>query len=97
VSDSALKYSPQVRDYIAALSPDAKKAINRELEKLRRGGGDTRPLRYNLEDFHRLRAGSHRIIYRHIPGPAIECAHAGPRKTVYQTFVPANPTAPPSA
>jgi mRNA-degrading endonuclease RelE of RelBE toxin-antitoxin system len=92
VSNPPLKYSPQVRAYIAALPPDAKKTFNRELGKLRRGGGDTHPLRAEFVGFHRLRIGSHRVIYRHIAGPAIECAHAGPRKTIYQAFISAQAT-----
>ena len=92
MSNPALKYSPQVRDYISALSPDAKKAFNRELAKLREGGGDTRPLKDALEGYHRLRIGSHRIIYKHVAGPAIECAYAGPRKTIYQSFIPTQTT-----
>jgi len=88
VSEPALKYSPQVRDYIAALPPDAKKAVNLELEKLRRGGGDTHPLKQEFEGLHRLRIGSHRIIYNHIAGPAIDCLYAGPRATIYKTFIP---------
>ena len=79
----------QVRDYISALPPDTKKAFNRELSKLSKGGGDTHPLKDALEGYHRLRIGRHRVIYMHAPGPAIECAYAGPRATIYTTFVPA--------
>ena len=85
----ALVIYRQVRDYISALPPDTKKAFNRELKKLAEGGGDTHPLKKNLEGFHRLRIGSYRVIYQYAPGHAIHCAYAGPRETVYQTFVPA--------
>ena len=89
MNNPTLKLSPQVLAYISALPPDTKKAFNRELSKLRNGGGDTHPLKAALEGYHRLRIGSHRVIYEHVSGPAIECAYAGPRETVYQTFVPA--------
>ena len=91
-SNHTLVLYRQVRDYISALPPDTKKAFNRELKKLAEGSGDTHPLKDNLEGFHRLRIGSHRIIYEHAAGQAIHCAYAGPRATVYQTFTPAPTT-----
>jgi len=88
VNDSTFKLSRQVIDYIAALPPDTKKAFNSALTKLRKGGGDTHPLKEEFAGYHRLRIGSHRVIYMHASSLVIECVHAGPRKTVYQTFVP---------
>ena len=78
----------QVKDYIAALPPDSKKYFKRELQKLAVGGGDTHPLKKELEGYSRLRIGAHRVIYMHASGLVIECAYAGPRETVYQTFMP---------
>jgi mRNA-degrading endonuclease RelE of RelBE toxin-antitoxin system len=88
VNNFILRLSGQVSDYIATLPPDTKKQFNRELRKLSQDEGDTHPLINGLAGYHRLRIGSHRVIYYHAPGRIIECVFADHRATVYQTFVP---------
>jgi len=83
-----MQYTEQVRAYIDALAPDAKKAVRAELRKLSAGGGDTHGLRPPLERYYRLRIGDHRIIYEHVAPSTIICAFAGDRATVYQDFQP---------
>ena len=86
MSSTPLHYTEQVRAYIDALPPDAKKSVKAELKKLSAGGGDTHGLRPPLERYRRLRIGDHRIIYEHVAPSSIICAFAGDRETVYQNF-----------
>lgn len=86
MTDIPLKYSPQVRDYIASLSPEVKKRIREELKKLSAGAGDTHALKPPLEGYSRLRIGAHRIIYKHLPPSSIECVFAGNRAGIYHVF-----------
>jgi mRNA-degrading endonuclease RelE of RelBE toxin-antitoxin system len=88
MNDFTLHLSLQVRAYIATLPPDTKKRFNRELKKLTSGGRDICPLKEEFSSFHRLRVGSHRIIYAYAAGLKIDCLYAGDRATIYQTFVP---------
>jgi mRNA-degrading endonuclease RelE of RelBE toxin-antitoxin system len=87
-----LKYTPQVRDYIAALPPEMKKRFNTELKKLAAGGGDIRALRPPLDGYNRLRIGAHRVIYEYVSPSTISCVFAGDRANIYQLFSPPDKT-----
>ena len=83
-----VSYSPQVRDYIAALEPGIKKRFRAEIKKLSLGGGDHHALKPPLDGFRRLAIGTHRVIYTHVAPATLYCVYAGPRKTIYETFAP---------
>ncbi len=71
----------QVRDYQRALAPEVRRAMKAAILAL--PAGDTKPLSDELEGFHRLRVGHHRVIYRHHAGQ-IECFLAAPRALIYE-------------
>ena len=71
----------QVREYQRMLAPEIRRAMKAAILALPRG--DTKPLSDELEGLHRLRVGSHRVIFRHRAGQ-IECFLAAPRFLVYE-------------
>ena len=81
--------SEQVQLWLQSLPPDTKRLVRRDLKALaggRRATIDTLPLRRELEGFHRLRVGDHRIIYHLEPGQIIQLDYADVRDVVYDTY-----------
>lgn len=71
----------QVRDYQRNLAPEIRRTMKAAILAL--PAGDTKPLADELAGLHRLRVGSHRVIYRQRAGQ-IECFLAAPRSIVYE-------------
>ena len=64
-------------------------AIRTAIKALAWEKGDIKVLVDDLENFHRLRIGSHRVIFEYeiIEGRwTITCVFAGPRKWIYEVF-----------
>ena len=70
-----------MREYQGRLAPEIRRAMKAAIIALPRG--DTKSLSDELEGLHRLRVGSHRVIFRYRTGQ-IECLFAAPRSLVYE-------------
>ncbi len=78
-----------VFDYLRTLPPQPRRALSLAIKGLARERGDIKSLVDNLEGFHRLRVGSHRVIFEYemIEGiPTTTCIFAGPRQWIYEVF-----------
>jgi mRNA-degrading endonuclease RelE of RelBE toxin-antitoxin system len=78
-----LVVASQVKAYQAKLGPEPRRHLKLAIHGLAEGKGDIKALSDNLEGFHRLRLGTHRVIFRY-QGARIECLYAAPRTTVYE-------------
>ncbi len=81
--------SEQVQLWLRGLPPSSKTRVRRALKVLAAGGGkavDTKPLRRELEGFHRLRVGDYRIVYHLEPGQHLRLDYADIRDVVYDVF-----------
>ena len=81
--------SEQVQLWLRGLPPSSKARVRRALKVLAAGRGktvDTKPLRRELEGFHRLRVGDYRIVYHLEPGQLLRLDYADIRDVVYDVF-----------
>lgn len=79
----------EVLDYLRKLPPQPRHALRLAIKDLARERGDIKPLVEELEGFHRLRVGSHRVIFEFemIDGiRTVTCVFAGPRRWIYEVF-----------
>ncbi len=84
-----VRIQDEVLDYLRRLAPKPRHAIRWGIKGLTREKDDIKPLTDELEGFHRLRVGSHRVIFEYeiIDGQrVITCVYAGPRKWIYEVF-----------
>ncbi len=84
-----VRIQDEVLDYLRCLAPKPRHAIRLAIKGLTREKGDIKQLTDELEGFHRLRVGSHRVIFEYEIIDArrvITCIHAGPRKWIYEVF-----------
>jgi mRNA interferase RelE/StbE len=84
-----VRVQQEVLDYVRRLAPGPKHAVRMAVKNLAHDRGDIRALTDDLEGFHRLRVGSHRIIFEYevIRGRrVVTCVFAGQRKWVYEVF-----------
>jgi mRNA interferase RelE/StbE len=85
----AVRVMEEVRDYLRKLPPQPRHALRIAIKALANERGDIRSLVEELEGFHRLRVGSHRVIFEYemLDGDrTITCVFAGPRKWIYEVF-----------
>ncbi len=81
--------SEPVRIWLRALPPEGKTRVRRALKGLARGGIrslDIKPLRRELEGFHRLRVGDYRVLYHFGSGDLLRLDYADIRDVVYDAF-----------
>ena len=76
----------QVKRFLESLAPAPKRRLKLAMKALEHERGDCLALREQLTGYHRLRVGGHRIIYRYLPGRAIECVFVEERSLIYQLF-----------
>jgi len=84
-----VRVQEEVLDYLRKLAPEPGYAIRTAIKALAGETGDIKALVDDLEGFHRLRIGSHRVIFEYeiIEGRrTITCVFAGPRKWIYEVF-----------
>lgn len=85
-----MTYRVQVREQVwrhyQQLGLADRRAVKQAILRLDKERGDIRALRDRLEGYYRLRIGSHRIIYRYLPGRVIECVYMNNRALVYDVF-----------
>ena len=84
-----VRLTDEVMEYLRKLPPQPRHALRRAIKGLSKEEGDIRPLSEELEGFHRLRVGSHRVIfeYESIMGKQIiTCVFAASRRWIYEVF-----------
>jgi mRNA-degrading endonuclease RelE of RelBE toxin-antitoxin system len=84
-----VRVQQEVLDYLRRLPPQPRHAIRLAIKDLAAEKGDIRPLTEELEGFHRLRVGSHRVLFEYemVNGTrTVTCVFAGPRKWIYEVF-----------
>ena len=84
-----VRIQKEVLDYLRRLPPEPRHALRRAIKALANERGDIKSLVDELEGFHRLRVGSHRVIFEYemLNGVRIvTCVFAGPRKWIYEVF-----------
>lgn len=84
-----VRIQEEVLGYLRTLPPHPRHALRLAIKSLAWERGDIKPLVEELEGFHRLRVGSHRIIFEFemIDGVrTVTCVFAGPRRWIYEVF-----------
>ena len=84
-----VRIQQEVLDYLQKLPPQPRHALRVAIKGLANERGDIKSLVDDLEGFHRLRVGSHRLIFEYemISGiRTVTCVFAGPRKWIYEVF-----------
>jgi mRNA-degrading endonuclease RelE of RelBE toxin-antitoxin system len=84
-----VRVTDEVMEYLRKLPPQPRHALCLAIKNLAQEQGDIRPLTEELEGFHRLRVGSHRVIFEYetIRGKqTITCVFAAPRRWIYEVF-----------
>ena len=85
----AVRVREEVLDYLRKLPPQPRHALRVAIKAQANERGDIRSLVEELEGFHRLRVGSHRVIFEYemLDGVrTITCVFAGPRKWIHEVF-----------
>ena len=84
-----VRIQQEVLDYLRKLPPQPRHALRHAIKGLAKERGDIKSLVDELEGFHRLRVGSHRVIFEYSMIKrvrTITCVFAGPRKWIYEVF-----------
>jgi hypothetical protein len=92
---SKVFWSAQVQAYVNSKAPEPRKTLWREIKNLAKWDGRENPPRIlHLEDelsgYSRLRVRRDRVLFRETSERGtrvIKCLFAGPRSTVYETFL----------
>ena len=85
----AVRVREEVLDYLRRLPPQPRHALRVAIKALAHEQGDIKSLVEELEGFHRLRVGSHRVIFEYEmirAARTVTCVFAGPRKWSYEVF-----------
>jgi mRNA-degrading endonuclease RelE of RelBE toxin-antitoxin system len=75
-----------VVEFVGCQAPEPRRRLRSALRALTREEGDPEPLEGPLQEYHRLRIGSHRVILRYASSNTIECVFAERRNVVYEVF-----------
>jgi mRNA-degrading endonuclease RelE of RelBE toxin-antitoxin system len=89
VSLIKVRLQEEVLEYLRQLPPQPRHALKLGIKGLTQERGDIKSLTEELEGFHRLRVGSHRVIFEYeiIQGVrTITCVFAGSRRWIYEVF-----------
>jgi len=84
-----VRITEEVLDYLRKLPPQPRHALRMAIKGLEKEAGDIKALTEELEGFHRLRVGSHRVLFEYemIGGKRIiTCVFAGSRRWIYEVF-----------
>lgn len=84
-----VRLQEEVLEYLRKLPPQPRHALKLGIKELAQERGDIKSLTEELEGFHRLRIGSHRVIFEYemIQGiRTITCVFAGSRRWIYEVF-----------
>jgi mRNA-degrading endonuclease RelE of RelBE toxin-antitoxin system len=85
----AVRVQDEVLAYLRSLPPKPRHALGLAIKGLAEERGDLKSLTDELAGFHRLRVGSHRVIFEYemVGGRrTVTCVFAGSRKWIYEVF-----------
>ena len=85
----AVRVQDEVLAYLRRLPPKPRHALRLAIKGLAEERGDIKSLTDELAGFHRLRVGSHRVIFEYelVGGlRTITCVFAGSRKWIHEVF-----------
>jgi len=84
-----VRVQEEVLVYLRRIAPQPRHALSVAIKRLAQEKGDIRALTDEMEGFHRLRVGAHRVIFEYETigkVRTVTCVFAGPRKWVYEVF-----------
>ncbi|MFZ4778795.1 MAG: type II toxin-antitoxin system RelE family toxin [Terrimicrobiaceae bacterium] len=84
-----VRIQQEVLDYLRKLPPQPRHALRLAIKGLGNERGDIKSLVDELTGFHRLRVGSHRVIFEYEmvnDVRTVTCVFAGPRQWIYEVF-----------
>ena len=81
-----IRLSRQVVEFVRSQAPEPRRRLRSALRALTREEGDLQPLEGPLQEYHRLRVGSYRVIVRYASSKTIDCVFAERRSVVYEVF-----------
>lgn len=81
-----VRLSSQVVEFVRSQAPEPRRRLRGALRSLARGEGDVKPLEGPLQEYHRLRVGSYRVLLRYATAKTVECVFAERRSIVYEVF-----------
>ena len=84
-----VRLSAQVVEFVRSQAPEPRRRLRSALRALTREDGDLQPLEGPLQDYHRLRVGSYRVILHYASSKTVECVFAERRSVVYEVFADA--------
>ena len=87
--ETSIELSEQVVRFVARQAPEPRRLLRTALRGLSRERGDIRALEGPLQEYHRLRVGGYRIIFKYRISPkrrVIQCIFAERRSAVYELF-----------
>ena len=87
--ETRVELSEQVVRFVARQAPDPRQVLRTALRGLARERGDIRALEGPLREYHRLRVGGYRVIFKYRISPkrrSIQCIFAERRSAVYELF-----------
>jgi mRNA-degrading endonuclease RelE of RelBE toxin-antitoxin system len=87
--ETKIELSEQVVRFVARRAPEPRRMLRDALRGLARERGDICAIEGPLQDYHRLRVGSYRIIFAYkVSGKrrTIQCIYAERRNAVYEVF-----------
>jgi mRNA-degrading endonuclease RelE of RelBE toxin-antitoxin system len=84
-----VELSEQIVRFIARQAPEPRRVLRAALRGLAKERGDIRALEGPLQEYHRLRVGGYRVIFKYRISPkrrSIQCIFAERRSAVYELF-----------
>ena len=81
-----VRLSAQVVEFVRSQAPEPRRRLRSALRALAREQGDLKPLEGPLQEYHRLRIGSYRVILGYASSKTIDCVFAERRNVVYEVF-----------
>jgi mRNA-degrading endonuclease RelE of RelBE toxin-antitoxin system len=87
--ETRIEFSEQVVRFVARQAPEPRRVLRAALRGLARERGDIRALEGPLQEYHRLRVGGYRIIFKYRISPkrrTIQCIFAERRSAIYEMF-----------
>lgn len=81
-----VRLSAQVVEFVRSQAPDPRRRLRNALRALTREEGDLKALEGPLQEYHRLRVGSYRVVFRYASSKVVECVFAERRNVVYEIF-----------
>lgn len=81
-----VRLSAQVVEFVRSQVSEPRRRLRSALNSLARDEGDLKPLEGPLQEYHRLRVGSYRVILRYATPKTVDGVFAERRSVVYEVF-----------